>query len=383
MEKPLSDIRVIDLTHVWFGPWCTLLLAGMGAEVIRVEPPWGAIDRLSESMLFGGVPYTFHHLNLNKKDLTLNLKTPEGIEIFKKLLKISDVVVQNMTVGTMDKLGLGYEVLKEINPNIIYAALSGFGQTGPYRGRKSYAMIAEAMSGHTRLTGDGVDPEGPPIEMAQAYGDLGPGTLAAMGIIAAIRYRDHTGKGQMLDVAQLDCMVAFNTALTGYNLSGMKPHELRKKYPSGGVGGLLQTRDDKWVRISAYSPKAIDNIRALMESEEVDREMLEEWVRKRDRDEVIEDMNRAGIAAAPIYHVDETVQDPHLKEREMFVEVKHPLAGKIKVPNFPFKMSETPGEIERAAPILGQDNQEILVELLGFSEEEYKELQHKGVITYT
>ncbi|GAH07883.1 unnamed protein product, partial [marine sediment metagenome] len=134
---------------------------------------------------------------------------------------MSDVVVQNFKPGTMERLGLGYDVLKDINSYIIYAALSGFGQDGPYSDRGSYATIAEAMSGHTRLTGDEVDPEGPPIEMAQAYGDLGPALFAAMSIIAAIRHRDKTGIGQMIDVSQLDCMVALNTAITGYNLSGL------------------------------------------------------------------------------------------------------------------------------------------------------------------
>ena len=145
--KILDDIRVLDLTHVWFGPWCTMMLADMGAEVIRIEPPWGAIDRIAEGALFGGASYTFHHLNLNKKDLTLDLKNPRGLEILKEFVKKSDVVAQNFSPGTMERLGLGYEVLKELNPGIIYAALSGFGQYGPYKNRRSYAMTAEAMKG--------------------------------------------------------------------------------------------------------------------------------------------------------------------------------------------------------------------------------------------
>ena len=216
--KILEDIRVLDLTQFWFGPFCTMMLADFGADVIRVEPPWGSVDRVADAALFGGVSYTFHHLNLNKKGLTLNLKDPEGLGVFKELVKVSDVVVQNFRPGTMERLGLGYDVLRELNPNIIYAALSGFGQTGPYAQRPCFAPIAEALSGHSRLTGDNVDPDGPPIEMAQAYGDLGPGLFAAMSVVAAIRHRDRTGEGQMIDVAQLDCMAALNTALTGYNL---------------------------------------------------------------------------------------------------------------------------------------------------------------------
>ena len=182
MTDILGDIRVLDLTQFWFGPYCTLLLAEQGAEVIRVEPPWGGVDRIADGALFGGASYTFHHHNLNKKGLTLNLKTSEGLEIFKSLVKESDVVVQNFRPGTMERLGLGYDVLTDLNPRVIYAALSGFGQYGPYFQRGSFAMIAEAMSGHSRLTGDLVDVNGPPREMAQAYGDLAPAIFAAARI---------------------------------------------------------------------------------------------------------------------------------------------------------------------------------------------------------
>jgi len=377
----LDDIRVLDLTHVWFGPWCTMMLADLGAEVIRIEPPWGAIDRIAEGALFGGVSYTFHHLNLNKKDLTLNLKTAEGLAIFKELVKRADVVVQNFSPGTMERLGLGYDVLRELNPGIIYAALSGFGQYGPYSPRGSYAAVAEAMSGHTRLTGDKVNPEGPPIDMAQALGDLGPGTMAAMSIIAAIRYRDKTGVGQMIDVAQFDCMVAYNTAITGYTLSGMKPWEMRKKYPGGhGAGGLMQTKDGGWIRIAAFSPRAIDNLRKAIGSDEVNREMVEKMMAEMTRDEAVDFLVKAKVPVGPVYHVNEVVEDPQLKARGMFVELEHPRAGRIKVPNFPVKLSETPGEVISAAPLLGQDNREILTGILGYTEERIAELERAGII---
>ena len=378
--KILDDIRVLDLTHVWYGPWCTMMLADMGAEVIRVEPPWGAIDRLAEGALFGGASYTFHHLNLNKKDITLDLKNPEGIAILKELVKKSDVVVQNFSPGAMERLGLGYEVLKGINPGIIYAALSGFGQDGPYTKRRSYAMIAEAMSGHTRLTGERADPEGPPIEMAQAYGDLGPGTMAAMAILGAIRYRDRTGMGQMIDVAQYDCMVAYNTSITGYTLSGLLPLELRKKYPMGrGVGGLYEAKDGGWIRLAAFGPRFIDRLNRHYGVEMVEKEFIGEKVKGMTRDEAVELYVGLGLPCAPVYHVDETVADPHLAARGMFVEVEHPLAGTVKVPNFPIKFSETPGEIRTAAPVLGAHSRELLVGLLGVSEERFVELVRAGV----
>ncbi|MBS7630241.1 CoA transferase [Candidatus Bathyarchaeota archaeon] len=381
MGRMLEDIRVLDLTHVWFGPWCTMMLADMGAEVIRIEPPWGAIDRIAEGLLFGGASYTFHHLNLNKKSLTLNLKSPEGLEVFKELVKKSDVVVQNFTPGTMEKLGLGYDVLRSLNPRIIYAALSGFGQYGPYKARGSYAPIAEAMSGHTRLTGDGVDPEGPPIEMAQAYGDLGPGTMAAMAILAALRYRDKTGEGQMIDVAQFDCMVAYNTAVTGYLLSGMKPWEIRKKYPTArGIGGIFKTRDGKYIDLAGFTPKAVDALKKFLGVEELSKDLLAQKVLEMTRDEAVEYFVKADVPVGPVYHVDEVVKDPHLLERGMFVEVEHPKAGRVKVPNFPVKFSKTPGKILTAAPLLGQHNREVLMNVLGYSEEKIKELENTGVI---
>ncbi len=386
MDAILDDIRVLDLTHVWFGPWCTMMLADLGAEVIRIEPPWGAIDRIAEGALFGGASYTFHHLNLNKKDLTLNLKDPQGIEIFKELVKKADVVVQNFSPGTMERLGLGYDVLRELNPGIIYAALSGFGQTGPYSSRRSFAMIAEAMSSHTRLTGERADEEGPPIEMAQAYGDLGPGTMAAMAIIGAIRYRDKTGVGQMIDVAQFDCMVAYNTAITGYTLSGLLPVELRKKFPRGrGVGGLLKTKDGGWIRLAAFGPRAMDRIQQYMgvELDDITKEMIEERTLEMTRDEAVEFYVKKGLPCAPVYHVDEAVADPHLAARGMFIELEHPKAGTVKVPNFPVKLSETPGVVKTAAPLLGQNSKEILTGILGYSDERVEELRKAGVTSFS
>lgn len=380
MIRPLEDIRILDLTHVWFGPWCTMMLSYLGAEVIRVEPPWGSIDRVGFGPLFGGVTYTFHHLNLNKKDLTLNLKTPEGREIFLKLVEISDVVVESFRPGTMERLGLGYQTLRAVNPRIIYAALSGFGQYGPYSRRGSYAAIAEAMSGHARLTGDRVNPKGPPIEMAQAYGDLGPGTMAAMAILAALRMRDRMGVGQMIDVSQLDCMVAYNTAITGYLLSGLKPWEMRKKYPSRGIGGLMRTRDGGWVRVAAYSPRTLDRLREALQVEEVTREIMEARVAQMTREEAVDFLVSAGIPVAPVYQVDEVVRDRHLWERGMFIEVEHPKAGRVRTTNFPIKFSRFSPPPASPAPLLGQNNREILIELLGYTKEDLRDLERRGVI---
>ncbi len=383
MKKILEDIRVLDLTHAWFGPYCTMLLAGLGAEVIKIEPPWGALGRLGPGAMVQGASTSFYALNLNKKDLAVNLKSPEGLKIFKGLVKNSDVVIQNFLPGTMERMGLGYDVLKEINPGIIYAALSGFGQTGPYRSRPSFAPIAEATSGHLFQTGESADPEGPPLGMAGAYGDLGPALWAASSIIAAIRYRDKTGKGQMIDVAQADCMVSLNlVSITSYNMLGMSMREYREKYPAsrGGIGGIAKTKDG-YVYIAGFRPRAIEKMKQMLGLEEVDSDTVKGLVTDMTSAEAIDYMLGFGVPIAEIYSVKELVNDPHLIERGMFTEVEHPKAGTIKVPNFPVKFSETPGEIRTATPLLGQHNEEILSKVLGYTEEKIRNLEKAGIIT--
>lgn len=378
--KIFEDIRVLDLTQFWFGPFCTMMLADMGAEVIRIEPPWGSVDRLADAYIVGGSSFTFHQLNLNKKALTLNLKTEEGLKVFKELVPRADIVVQNFRPGTMERLGIGYDVLRALNPKIIYAALSGFGQTGPYRERPCFAPIAEAMSGHTRLTGDGVDPNGPPIEMAQSYGDLGPGLYAAMSVIAAIRHRDRTGVGQMIDVAQLDCMTSLNMAITGYNLSGMLLYEIQNMYPMArGFGGLFKTLDG-YIRLASFSPRLLDDLREYLGVEEITEEMIAEKVKNMTRDEAVEYFVAAKVPIAPVYKLNDVVADKHLIARDMFKTVEHKKAGPVKIVNFPVKFSETPGTIETAAPIIGQHNEVILKTILGYDKAQIKALKEANAI---
>ncbi|MBT7913065.1 CoA transferase, partial [Candidatus Bathyarchaeota archaeon] len=361
---------------------CTMMLADMGAEVIRIEPPWGSVDRMADAYLVGGSSYTFHQLNLNKKGMTLNLKTEEGLAVFKELVPTADIVVQNFRPGTMERLGLGYDVLKELNPKIIYAALSGFGQTGPYTARPSFAPIAEAMSGHSRLTGDEVDINGPPIEMAQAVGDLAPGLYAAMSIIAAVRHRDRVGEGQVIDVAQLDVMTSLNMAITGYNLSGMLLHEIKDKYPMGrGFGGLFKTLDGRYIRLAIFSPRLIDDLREYMDVEEVTEELIKEKVIGMERDEAMKYFTAARVPVAPVYNVDEVVMDPHLIERNMFTTVDHKNAGPVKVVNFPVKFSKTPAYVKTAAPVIGQHNEEILKNILGYDDNKITALKKDNAIS--
>jgi len=383
MRKALEGVRVLDLSHVWFGPFCTLLLAHMGAEVIKIEPPWGDRTRMFPPLHKRESP-TFHALNLGKKGMTLNLKHPKGKEIFKELVKISDIVVENFTPGTMKKLGLDYYTLKKIKPDIIYASLSGFGQTGPYSPRPSFYSIAESISGHAYLTGRRVDPNGPPIGSPQAYGDLGPALFAAFSIVTALFYRERTGIGQWIDVAQADCMVALVApAIANYTITGLTEEEREKKYPrmrGPGIGGFFKASDG-WVTVLAGGGAFVDRINKLLGVKEVTKEMFQEWVSKRTVKEVVDTMVKLDVPVAPVLRIEQVVENEHLKARNMFVEVEHPTLGKIKVPNFPVKFSETPGRVWGPAPMLGQHNEEILTKLLHYTPEQIEALRKEGVIT--
>jgi len=382
MKKILEDIRILDFTHVWFGPYCTMMLAELGAEVIKVEPPWGTIGRMGPGELHHATSTTYYALNLNKKDIAMDLKNPQVKEMIKELVKQSDVVVQNFAPGAMERLGLGYDVLKKWNPGIIYAALSGFGQTGPYSRYGSYAVIAEAISGHSYATGEYHDPDGPPITMAGALGDLGPAMYAAFAIVAALRHRDRTGEGQMIDVAQIDTMVAFNcTASVAYDLLKESPIKRRQRRPQdpNRIWGILPVKDG-WIQVAGERGKAIENLKQELGVEEVSKELVQERISGMTRMEAFKWLAEMGFPCAPVYEAHEAMWDPHLEARGMWVEVEHKAAGRYKVPNFPVKFSETPGEVTMAAPMLGQHTREVLKGLLGKTDEELDALEKQGAI---
>lgn len=381
MKKILEDIRVCDLSHVWFGPWCTRILAALGAEVIKIEPTWGEFIRYNPP-LFGDAGLNFLCLNNGKKGMTLDLKNPKGKEIFFELVKKSDVVVNNFMPGTMEKLGIGYDVLKKINPRIIYAQLSGFGSDGPYALRPSFASIGEAYSSFTRLNGDLVDPDGPPRPTTDAFGDLVPGTWAALGIIAALRHRDLTGIGQSIDVSQIEvCTYMVTNSILTYLLTGELPHVIRKKYRTG-VGGIFKAKDG-YVQVTGARGAQTDRLSKLFGVDHVDDEILKKWIEERTVAEVVELFSKNDLPVAPCNHVYDVVKDPHLQARNFFVEIQDPRIKDKKVlfPDFPIKFSETPSHIDTPSPMLGQHNEEILSNLLGFSKEQVAKLREERVIT--
>jgi len=385
MAKILEGVRILDLTHVYYGPYTTMFLADMGAEVIKIEPPWGDETRFY-APLYGGMSPVFLFFNRNKKGMTINLRHPKGKEIFFKLLKDADIIVENFKPGTMERMGLGYEDLKKVKPDVIYATLSGFGQTGPYSSRPSFAPIAEAMSGWMMINRQAVDPKGPPIISSEWHGDLDPALFATIAILGALFHKYRTGEGQLVDVAQYDCMISqTGVSITRYL---MRTREGEQPSPPQQTAdrAILRTfglfkASDGYVYIAA-DPRMRDRLLKGTGLEKLEKtEELQEWVSKRPVKEVVEPLAAADVPVGPVYEVSQTVEDLQTKARNMIVSLQHPTAGMVRTPNFPIKFSKTPGEVLTPAPTLGQHNEEILSTFLGYSKEEIEALRKEGVIT--
>ena len=373
----LEGVRVLDLTHAHAGPICTMFLGGMGAEVIKIEPPWGEMTRMFPPLVKGVSPY-FAFVDRNKKGVTLNLKYPRGLEIFKELVRKSDVVVENFSPGTMDDLGLGWETLRELNPGIIFASVSGFGQTGPWSDRRSFDPVAQAASGYMWLMKDSLDPEGPPQQAPEAIADTIPGFSALIGILAALIHRSKTGRGQRIDVAQMDVMIAVSQSFSFWTLAGTT----FKRAVSGyglRVSGCHRAKDG-YVMFSIPPGRITDWFRDLVGMEELTWEVVAAWVAEKTVEEVVDTLAKTGVPVAPVHDLDDVLANEQARAREMFVKVKHPVLGETTQPGFPIKFSETKGDMTTPAPLLGQHNGDVYSELLGLSEAELEELRKEGVI---
>jgi len=395
-DQALKGIRIIDLSQLAAGPLCSMMLADMGAEVIKIEIP----DR-GDSLRYWGTPYVgkdsvyFLGLNRNKKSVTLNLKKQKGKEVLFKMLRTADVLIENFRPGTMERLGLGYETVMSINPRIIYCRISGYGQNGPYREYGGYDLIAQGESGLMMVTGEEDDP---PTKMGVAVVDYGAGMNAAYGVAVALLTREKTGKGQMIDVALFDTAVYWMTfyQIGSYLVTG-KPHKrLRTGHPLTTPYEAYKTRDiyitigcssDKhWKKFCEViaRKKLIDdpmfetNLKRVENREKLSSILSEVFVKKKG-DEWLQLFRKAGIPCGPVNTIDNVVSDIQVLHREMLVEIDHPVAGKIKVPGIPVKLSETPGTIRLPPPILGQHTEEILKKM-GYSITDIKELKSDNVI---
>ena len=373
----LEGVRVLDLSHVYFGPFTTMILASMGADVVKIEPTWGEMARLYPPMV-GGESSPFMYLNRCKRSLTLNLKSEKGKEIFFRLLQDADVVVENFKRGTMEKLGLGYAELSKAKPDIIYAALSGFGLNGPYMSRPSFAPIAEAMSGWMRLTGDLLDPEGPPVRPAEYHGDLDPAVWAATSILAALLYKGRTGEGQLIDVAQLDCMVAMTgIPLCNYLATGRLAWQIWRDRPTAGIVFGTFRALDGYVYIAAELAQ-VERLKKVIGGEIESNADVERWVADKKAAYVVERLVEADIPVAPVYQLDQVVADPQVAARGMVVEVDHPKAGPVRQPGFPVRFSGAPVALG-PAPSLGQHSDEVLGDL-GYDAAAIAALRKEGVV---
>lgn len=392
--QPLDDLLVIDLTRALAGPFCTLMLADLGARVIKVETPDGGDDTRGWGPPFVGAESAyFMTINRNKESLTLNLKDERGKAVMHRLLERADVLVENFRPGIMHRFGLGYETVHATSPRLIYASISGFGQDGPFRERTAYDLILQGLGGLMGITGE---EGGPPVKVGVAITDICAGMYAAYGILAALRVRERTGRGQHVDTAMLDGQVSWLTYAAGiYFATGENPQRLGSAHPtivpyqafrtSDGYLNVAVGSEAIWRRFcEAVVPGLLDDARYATNRERVARRReLIEWLAsvfaQRPTQEWMEVLDEAGVPNGPILSVSETLAHPQVRHRRMVVEMDHTSVGRVKQTGIPVKLSETPGSLRSAPPTLGQHTEAILHEL-GYTKAEIEAFRRERVI---
>jgi crotonobetainyl-CoA:carnitine CoA-transferase CaiB-like acyl-CoA transferase len=401
MEQALSDVTVLDLGQVIAMPFCTMLLADMGARVIKVESRERGRERVSLGVkrtrngVEERVPAA-QYRERNKLGITLELKAPQGIALFKELVGHADVVTENFSVGTMERLGIGYEDLKKVKPEIVYASITAFGQHGPYASQRGYDMLAQAISGYMSITGF---PEQPPTRSGQSISDYYAGMLCAFSIVSALHYRRRTGKGQRIDLALLDSLlIALDNLGERYTVGGEVLTRAGNVSFGGSSSGVYPTTDGH-VAIAAGASDAVwrrfceiigraDLMRdpafataaARRDRRDQVAAIIQAWTERRDKAEVVRVLASGGVPAAPVNNVAEMVADPQVQAREMFVELPHPIYGPVKTTGTPLKLSETPGRVRWLAPMPGEHNEEVFVGLLGHSRSDLERWRAEGVV---
>lgn len=392
----LEGLTVLDLTRVLAGPFCAMMLADMGANVIKIEEPSKGDDTRSMGPFKNGESAYYMNLNRNKKGVTLNLKSPKGKKIFLGLVEKADVVLENYRPGVMEKLGLGYESLKEVNPRIVYGAVSGFGHTGPYTQKPGYDIIAQAMSGLMSTTGW---PGGSPTRTGTAIGDVLGGLSLAAGVLSAIYRQNRTGLGQKVDISLVDSSVASLEIINMiYTIEGRLPGRIGNRYESTYPYDSFKAADGELVIGAGNNklwrslcdimnrPELKEDPRYLNVKDRVERHaeikaLIDEWMAPKKVSDVLETLADAGIPCAPIYDIRQVVEDPHIAgAREMFVEMEHPVAGPVKLTGSHIKLSATPPSLRAPSPSLGQHNEDVYGQYLGFSAQDIAALKQEGVL---
>ncbi|MGE0579696.1 MAG: formyl-CoA transferase [Reyranella sp.] len=398
MDQALSGVRIIDMTHNQAGPACTQILGFLGADVIKLEEPKGGdIARVNMRDQANSDSLFFLILNANKRSLTLNLKTDAGKDLFRKVIAQSDVLVENFGPGALDRLGLGYEALAKINPRLIYATIKGFGTYGPYSGFKSFEPVAQAMGGAMSVTGF---PENPPTYVYPAIGDSGTGMHMAIGILAALQQRHATGRGQHVEVSMQDAVVnlvrvslrdhqRFGHPMprTGNQLGRNVPGTTYACAPGGPNDYVyLYAQPQMWPAVAKVlgQPQLTEDARfKTLEARWQNRTELdaivEAWTRQRSKHEVMRLMGDAGVPCGACQDTGEVLADPHLKAREMIVDVDYPTRGTYQTVGCPIKLSDSPVTVSRP-PLLGEHTDVLLESLCGIEPDETKRLRQEGVV---
>ncbi len=394
---PLEGITILDLTWVLSGPYGSMVLCDLGAEVIKVErPPYGDIARTTGPHINGESCY-FFSINRGKKSVAIDLAHDQGKELFLRLVEQVDVVMENFTPGTMDGLGLGYEALRARNPRLVYAATSGFGQTGPDRLRPALDIVVQGMGGVMSITGH---PGGPPARPGLSLGDIAGGLFTAIGVLAALRERDRSGEGQLVDVSMLDCQIAIlENAFVRYFATGQVPGPIGTRHPLATPFQAFPTKDgylvlalswgveNQWELFCALIERVelINDPRfetsALRTEHHAELEpILNEALRQRTTEEWLREFDAIGLPCGPLNNIAQAAELPQVKARDMLVDVEHPVIGTLPLPDTPVKLSRTPGAIKGPSPAVGEHTDDVLRRLLGMANEEIERLRAAGVI---
>jgi CoA:oxalate CoA-transferase len=397
MSGPLEGITILDLTWVLSGPYASMVLCDLGAEVIKCErPPRGDVARTTLPIVNGESGY-FFSINRGKKSISIDLTKGEGKELFLRLVEQVDVVMENFTPGAMDGLGLGYETLRARNPRLVYSATSGFGQTGPDRLRPALDIVVQGMGGVMSITGH---PGGPPVRPGLSLGDIAAGLFTAIGVLAALRERDQSGTGQMVDISMLDCQIAIlENAFMRYFVSGEPPQPLGTRHPAATPFQAFPTKDgwivlavswgveNQWELFCALieRPELINDERfdtphARTANHAELEPVLNDALMQRTTADWLPEFDAIGLPCGPLNSIPDAAAHPQVRAREMLVEVAHPQIGTIPIANTPVKLSKTPGGIKGTSPAFAQHTDDVLRALLGLPADDVAVLREGGVV---
>lgn len=393
---PLEGIKIVDLTRVLSGPYCTMILGDFGADIVKIETPGTGDDSRAYGPYQNGESAYYNSINRNKKSVTVDTRNPKGCDLIREMVAKADMVVENFKPGTMEKLGLGYEDLKKINPEIIYVAISGFGHTGPYSKRPAYDAVVQAMGGIMSITGPG---PGQYTRVGSSVGDITAGLFAALGAILAVVEKQKTGKGQKVDVAMLDCQVAIlENAIARYFVTGKVPQPAGNRHASltpfqdfeckDGVKVMIAVGNNGlWKKFLTFAghPELIEDPRFINNPDRTNNydqlfPILDEIFHTKTAQEWYDGLVAASVPVTLVNTIDKVVTNEQVLSRDMILEVDQPVLGKFRMANTPIKMSLTQGGLRTPAPLLGANTDEVLKSFLGKTDAEIQALKDEKIL---